>query len=451
MRKLNLYFFIFTFFVFFTKVSYSQPTIDGTLNDAQYTVIGTTNSNDGYGSGNNLNKLCYYQDGTYMYIGISCDLNSNNNVVLFMNFSGYGGRGINQLAGSTTSSSGVFTTSGGGLYHATMDMDVDYIFAFNEGSSTDKLYMDAARLGSDGYIATGYIGAVNDQAGTSVSLSTNTITGGTGNMTLAYNSGGASSNKGIEIKIPISAFAGVTSAQTVQFFVLITNNVGSASNESIPGMNYGGNPGDNYNFAGLSGQDLFTSPTSNLPVELTSFSGRVTKEGTNLAWNTATEVNNTGFDVERSLDKNNWQKIAFVNGSGNSNSPKDYSYTDNYSYNGICYYRLKQIDTDGKYTYSKIIEIKGASNVADFNLAQNYPNPFNPCTNINFSLNESGKAKLTVYDILGKERAVLFNGNVEAGKNYNVSFNGSNLESGVYFYKLTSGSVTSVKKMMLVK
>lgn len=188
-----------------------------------------------------------------------------------------------------------------------------------------------------------------------------------------------------------------------------------------------------------------------LPVELTSFSGRDTKTGVNLNWNTATEISNNGFDIERSLDKNNWQKIAFVNGNGNSNSPKNYSYTDNYSFNGTCYYRLKQIDTDGKYTYSKVIEIKGTGSVSDFNLAQNYPNPFNPCTNINFSLNESGKAKLVVYDILGKERAVLFNGNVEAGKNYNVSFNGSNLESGVYFYKLTSGSVTSVKKMMLVK
>lgn len=188
-----------------------------------------------------------------------------------------------------------------------------------------------------------------------------------------------------------------------------------------------------------------------LPVELTAFSGRATKEGITLIWNTATEESNTGFEVERSLDKNTWQKIGFVNGNGNSNSPKDYTYTDSFSFNGICYYRLKQIDTDGKYTYSKVIEIKGTGNVADFNLAQNYPNPFNPCTNINFSLNESGKAKLVVYDILGKERAVLFNGNVEAGKNYNVSFNGSNMESGVYFYKLTSGSVTSVKKMMLVK
>jgi len=206
-----------------------------------------------------------------------------------------------------------------------------------------------------------------------------------------------------------------------------------------------------------SDADLMTLSLNNnggtnftLPVELTSFAAKTDTKGIVLNWNTATEVSNLGFDVERSLDKTNWQKIAFVNGSGNSNSPKNYSYRDNYSVQGSCYYRLRQIDTDGKFEYSKVIEVKGIG-AKSFTLEQNYPNPFNPNTKITFTVNESGKAKLIVYDVLGKERAVLFNGNVETGKNYNVNFNGANMESGVYFYKLTTGSITSIKKMILIK
>ncbi|HEX3072658.1 MAG TPA: T9SS type A sorting domain-containing protein, partial [Ignavibacteriales bacterium] len=87
---------------------------------------------------------------------------------------------------------------------------------------------------------------------------------------------------------------------------------------------------------------------------------------------------------------------------------------------------------------------------ATFSLAQNYPNPFNPETKISFSLPQSGKTMLKVYDMLGREVAELINGEMEKGP-HSVSFNGRNLSSGVYIYRLQSGSFTESKKMMLLK
>lgn len=188
-----------------------------------------------------------------------------------------------------------------------------------------------------------------------------------------------------------------------------------------------------------------------LPVELTSFTGKYAQKTVHLNWSTATEVSNMGFDIERSTDKLQWKKIGFVTGHGNSNSPKNYSYSDNSVVENKYYYRLKQIDTDGKYQYSKVIEISKTGVIESCILSQNYPNPFNPTTNISFSISSGDKARLTVYDILGKEVAVLYDGSAEPGKEYSLTLNASNWVSGVYFYKLVSGSSSTIRKMLLLK
>ena len=85
-----------------------------------------------------------------------------------------------------------------------------------------------------------------------------------------------------------------------------------------------------------------------------------------------------------------------------------------------------------------------------YSLAQNYPNPFNPSTLINYSLPKAGNVELKVYDVLGREVAVLVNEFKQVG-NYSVQFNANNFASGVYFYKLKAGDFVSTKKMLLVK
>ncbi|NWG27988.1 MAG: S8 family serine peptidase [Ignavibacteriaceae bacterium] len=195
-----------------------------------------------------------------------------------------------------------------------------------------------------------------------------------------------------------------------------------------------------------------------LPVELSSFTAKVLKSGgVQLNWRTETEVSNYGFEIERSenpkseIQNPQFEKISFVEGHGNSNSPKDYSFVDNSVYGGKYSYRLKQIDTDGKFEYSKVIEVDAGSIPGGFVLEQNYPNPFNPTTTIKFALAETQSAKLIIYDVLGNEVAVLFNGTAEAGKLYESEFNGENFSSGIYFYRLETESKVENRKMLLIK
>ncbi len=207
-----------------------------------------------------------------------------------------------------------------------------------------------------------------------------------------------------------------------------------------------------------------------LPVELTSFEASVNQDKVNLKWKTATELNNYGFEIERQLsnkqpegNNQNWKKVGFVAGSGNSSSQKEYSFIDKNLVGGSNFdYRLKQIDKDGSFSYSDIINVKVIP--SQYMLFQNYPNPFNPTTKIKYSIPSSDlkmghldkseqvapSVQLIVYDILGREVATLVNKNQQPG-NYEVEFNASNLASGVYFYKLKAGNYSSVKKMILLK
>jgi hypothetical protein len=195
-----------------------------------------------------------------------------------------------------------------------------------------------------------------------------------------------------------------------------------------------------------------------LPVELLSFSAVITHNGIKLKWNTRTEVSNYGFDVERApvnpqskVQILQFEKIGFIKGNGNSNSQKEYSFTDNNAQYGNYAYRLKQIDTDGNYEFSKVIEVDAGKIPDGFVLEQNYPNPFNPKTTIKFALAETQKTELKVYDIIGNEVATLFNQIAEGGVVYELEFNVINLPSGIYIYRLNSRSYSKSKKMLLLK
>ncbi|MDP1676762.1 MAG: T9SS type A sorting domain-containing protein [Bacteroidota bacterium] len=195
------------------------------------------------------------------------------------------------------------------------------------------------------------------------------------------------------------------------------------------------------------GADEASTP---LPVELTSFTAVARGKNVELNWKTATETNNMGFDVEKSVN-GVWSKIGFVNGAGTSNAPKEYGYVDAVSENGTYSYRLKQIDRDGKFTYNAAIEVNVNAVVSGYELAQNFPNPFNPTTTIRFSVKQLGQTSVKVYDITGREVATLFNNVASPGQVYNVQFNATGLSSGVYFYVLQSQNFREVKKMSLLK
>ncbi len=191
-----------------------------------------------------------------------------------------------------------------------------------------------------------------------------------------------------------------------------------------------------------------------IPVELISFTASVINNSVELRWNTSSEINNSGFEIERSTDNINFEKIGFVPGFGTTTEPKSYSHRDNNVNSGLYYYRLKQIDLDGSYTYSDVVDAEVELPVI-FSLEQNYPNPFNPTTTIQFSIPEDSKVSINIYNLLGEWISEVVSNNFNAGT-HKIAFNAQDLTSGLYFYKIiatnSSGKILSdVRKMTLLK
>jgi hypothetical protein len=195
--------------------------------------------------------------------------------------------------------------------------------------------------------------------------------------------------------------------------------------------------------------NLSLDEDSPLPVELSSFIARYNKIFVLLNWETKTEINNFGFDIERQYGKD-WEKIGFVEGNGNSNSLKSYSFTDeNIKTAGKYFYRLKQIDNDGAFKYSKVLVVD-IELPSKYELLQNFPNPFNPVTLIKYSIPENAFVNISVYNVLGEKIETLINQNLESGA-YEISFSASEYPSGIYYYKIEAGNFISVKKMIILK
>ena len=208
------------------------------------------------------------------------------------------------------------------------------------------------------------------------------------------------------------------------------------------------------------------SEDNSLPVELTSFTARVEDNKVILNWRTESEIDNRGFEIERSIkgEQNsdyNWGMIGFVSGQGNYSSFTNYSFIDaDLENSGKYFYRLKQIDTNGRYIYSSKLEvnyINPAEHLAsDYYLSQNYPNPFNPITTIQYRLPVDSHLRLIVYDLLGREVAELYNGISELG-DHSIKFNACDLENGIYYYRIQARSLdnkhnfTTTRKMTLLK
>jgi len=191
-----------------------------------------------------------------------------------------------------------------------------------------------------------------------------------------------------------------------------------------------------------------------VPVELVSFTASVTQlnneNAVELSWITATELNNSGFNVERKTKDTDWENIGFVDGHGTSTEAQSYSFVDRGLTSGSYSYRLKQVDFDGSFTYHMLSETIEIGSVTTFALEQNYPNPFNPATIINYQIPVEGQVSLKVYDMLGNEVATLVNEITTAGE-HQIEFNAGAISSGIYFYRLQSGNFIETKRMMLMK
>ena len=186
-----------------------------------------------------------------------------------------------------------------------------------------------------------------------------------------------------------------------------------------------------------------------VPVELTSFTANAVMDGVELKWSTATESNNRGFEIERMSSNQEFIPIGYSEGHGTTTEHKDYSFIDSKLAAGNYTYRLKQIDFDGTFTYSSEVNVD-VELLHEYALEQNYPNPFNPITTIKYSILNDGFVKLVVYNLLGEEVATLVNNTQKAGR-YEVGFDGSELSSGVYIYRIETSNFTSSRKLILLR
>ncbi len=200
--------------------------------------------------------------------------------------------------------------------------------------------------------------------------------------------------------------------------------------------------------------EVFVDNSYVVPVELASFTAKNINGNVVLNWLTASELNNSGFEVQRRSGNENFAAIGFVEGFGTTSQAQSYSFTDREAVSGNYTYRLKQIDFDGTFSYSPEVNV-GVNVPAEFNLSQNYPNPFNPSTKINFNLTVDSRVSFKVFDILGQEVYSSLNQNYTAGL-HTITFDGSSINSGVYFYRLDAAGIdgsefSSVMKMILAK
>ncbi len=208
---------------------------------------------------------------------------------------------------------------------------------------------------------------------------------------------------------------------------------------------------EEYIYAGMVlGYSVWRRPLIDIvPVELTSFTASLVNSEVVLSWTTATEVSNQMFEIERATESDDFRTIGYVDGQGTTTQQQSYGYTDKTPDVGINYYRLKQIDFDGTFEYSNVVEIE-VTTPTFFLLEQNYPNPFNPSTIISWQSPVGSRQALKIYDLLGNEVATLVDEYKPAGS-YEVDFDASGLSSGIYFYKLQAGNFVATKKMILMK
>ena len=187
-----------------------------------------------------------------------------------------------------------------------------------------------------------------------------------------------------------------------------------------------------------------------VPVELVSFAASVNKSDVTLTWMTATELNNSGFYIERRTGEESWSNLGFVQGHGTTTETQSYTFIDKSVPSGIYNYRVKQVDFDGSFKYYDLNQEVEIIAPIIFALSQNYPNPFNPTTRIKYSVPVDGLVNIAVFNLLGEKVANVVNTAQKAG-NYELTFDATNLASGMYVYRMEAGDFVSIKKMVILK
>ncbi|MFK7807737.1 MAG: T9SS type A sorting domain-containing protein [Saprospiraceae bacterium] len=350
----------------------AQPTVDGDLSDSDYISLATKqNSNSSFGADMDVTEILYYSDAanSKLYIGVKgkLDVAANNGIGLFLNFTSLSGVPAGVDLGFDGAGHYMDGQGGGIDDNFKADFEVDYMFAMNPGAGTGSVFLDGAKVTNSTNVAE-FQGTSNQSGGTATNAN---VFGTGGAATFAFNNGGGAT-QGFEIVFDYSAL-GINSSLELTAGAFIVSATGFFSDVTVPGNITTGNPGFNPDFGNLSGGPYNSSPGP-LPVELIDFIAIPNKEQrqVSLNWTTGSETNNSYFEVERSSNARDWQLINKIAGKGNSFIQNAYEAVDNNAFTGSNYYRLKQVDFDGSFEYSDVVQV----NLFGQEISV-YPNPVN--------------------------------------------------------------------------
>jgi hypothetical protein len=223
--------------------------------------------------------------------------------------------------------------------------------------------------------------------------------------------------------IPLSSFGAIN-----------LNNINQMKFESIP---FGGTV--------FYYDNLYFFNSSPLPITLSNFTATKNKNIVNLQWNTLTELNNKGFEIEKSTDGLNYSSIGFVNGSNNSSSKINYTAVDTKPVIGNNYYRLKQIDLNGRFSNSSIEVVKfSKTDLLSFSF---FPNPAKDVLKINVGLIENNNATIKLMNVMGQ--TIVSKIVNKTATTSSINFDISILKVGVYYIELTDGATKSIEKVII--
>ncbi len=329
--------------------------------------------------------------------------------------------------------------------------EVDYMFAVNPGGGSENVFFDAVKLAGDDDAAD-YLGQA-PQDGTPAAgppdaedNSGNPAFFPEGSIRFAFdNSAGAAT--GLEVAFPFSAL-GVTRAGEFQAFAFVVSSTGFFSNVTVPGNIAGDNPGFNADFNTLGGGP-YSSTFVNLPVELARFEAALDGEAAVLTWTTASETDNAGFEVEQRIE-GRFVQIGYAAGVGTTTEAQHYRFRTERLAPGTHAFRLKQMDLDGRFAYSPVVEVAVGLD-RRFVLEPAYPNPFQERAVVRFAVGEAAPVRMELFNVLGQRVRVLYSGTPPAGVMQPVDLRAEGLASGLYFVRLMGESFSETRPVTLVR
>lgn len=428
----------FIFAVFSPLWGMAQPTVDGDLSDSDYISLATKeNANDGFGANIDVTEIVYYSDAvnSKLYVGVKgkLDTSGDNGIGLFLNFSGLTGTAAGNNLGFDGAGHYMDGQGSGSNQAFKADFEVDYMFAMNPGGGTTSVFLDAAK--KTGGNATDFIGTATQSGGTATDAD---VFGTGGAATFTFNNGGGV-NQGFEIVFDYSAL-GIDGSMDVEAFAFVVSATGFFSNVTVPGDVSGTNLGFNPDFNVIAGGPYHSS-VAPLPVVLGDFNAVLDKQNNSvtLNWLTFSEENNAYFEIEKSLDGRTFAVIGMVNGAINSFDQTDYDFIDQQPYEGMNYYRLKQVDLDGDFTYSSTLTV-----AIEHTKAQLFPNPVQRFLTI--KMETTANTVLEVYNLQGQLMQTSWL-NDETTQEVELSA----LQAGVYLVRLSDERGNQLLSQSIIK